>query len=47
MIFLGDFEFHDPGGLVHHTAMPKRIQNIEGIFEKFFESGRGQFYEGF
>jgi hypothetical protein len=39
---IGEFEFHDPRALVDYLAMPKRIQNIEGMLEKFLsrESGK-------
>ena len=40
---IGEFEFHDPRALVDYLAMPKRINNIEKMLEKFLgrESGRG------
>ena len=40
---IGEFEFHDPRALIDYLAMPKRIQNIEKMLEKFLsrESGRG------
>ena len=40
---IGEFEFHDPRALIDYLVMPKRIQNIEKMLEKFLspESGRG------
>ena len=43
MNFLGEFEFDDPRALIDYLVMPKRIQNIEKMLEKFLsrESGKG------
>ena len=40
---IGEFEFNDPRALIDYLAMPKRLQNIEKMLEKFLsrESGRG------
>lgn len=40
---IGEFEFHDPRALIDYLVMPKRIQNIEKMLERFLsrESERG------
>jgi hypothetical protein len=38
---IGEFEFYDPRALIDYLAMPKRLQNIEGLLEKFLRNRLG------